>query len=221
MKVAELIDMTRMLAGQGEINTGATLQLLNIAQEDVSRNLRVPIQTVFYPAVNGIGAFNWPVDARDDGILRVYALTVDTNQDVLSSKEIPVYDFNTASQYFPSWTFEPPASVANFVVYDPTYEISSPYPVPPPDANNVQSYRITYVVRPAKMDSMDDEPFNGRLESFHDILCYRAAFLLSRTPDLMMEYEKRLREARGASNHGLVVAYNPLYRRVVSSGGRS
>lgn len=220
MKAVELVDMTRLLAGQGELNVGVVLQVLNIAQEDVGRALRAPIQTVFYPSVSNIAQFNWPVDARDDGILRVYALTVDNAQNVLSSKEIPVYDFNTASQYHSSWTFEPPGEVANFVVYDPSYEIATPYPVPPPDPSNVQSYRITYVVRPTKMESLTDEPFNGRLESFHDILAYRAAFLLSRAPELMMDYERRLREARGASNHGLVVAYNPMYRRVVHARGR-
>jgi hypothetical protein len=221
MKVAELIDYVRLLSGNAELTDAAILQALNIAQEDVSRNIRGPIQTVFYPTVNDIGAFNWPSDAREDGILRVYALTLNDNQDVLSSREIPVYDFNTASQYEPSWTFEPPADVARFVVFDPTYEIASPYPVPPPGPDNIQSYRITYVVRPTKMGSLTDEPFNGRMESFHDVLAYRTAFLLARAPELMMEYERRLREARGAANHGIVTVVNPMYRRTVYSFGRN
>jgi hypothetical protein len=221
VKVAELIDYVRLLSGNTELTDGSILQALNIAQEDISRNLRAPIQTVFYPIINNIGAFNWPSDAREDGILRVYALTIDDNQSVLSSREIPVYDFNTASLYEPSWTFEPPGDVARFVVFDPSYEVATPYPVPPPGPSNIQSYRITYVVRPTKMQTMTDEPFNGRLESFHDVLAYRTAFLLARAPELMMEYERRLREARGATNHGAVTVFNPMYRRTVLPFGRN
>jgi len=220
VKVAELIDMVRLLSQRQDLTDGAVLQALNVAQEDVSRNLRAPIQTVFYPAVNSIGAFNWPSDARDEGVLAVYALQLDSNGDVTSSKQIPVWDFNTASVYEPSWTYEKPASEARFIVHDPTYEIATPYPVPPPDSQNVQSFRITYVVRPTKMVELTDEPFNGRLESFHDILAYRATWLLTQSQAMLFEFERRMREARGASNHGVITAVNPLYRRNVIQSGR-
>jgi hypothetical protein len=220
---AELIDMVKLFA-RGEamagVTDGAILQALNVAQEDVSRNLRAPIQTVLYTNVNGIGALTWPTDARDDGILRLYALTTDDSGTVTASSVIPIYDFETASMYEPNWTVEEAADQARFVVYDPTYEIATPYPVPPPDADNVQSYRLTYVVRPTKMAELTDEPFNGRLESFHDILAYRAAYLMTRDNAMAAEYERRMREARGASNHGPVVAFNPLYTRNVVSSGR-
>ena len=220
MTAAELIDMVKVLVREVPLTDGAILQALNVAQEDVSRNLRAPTQTVTYTNVDGIGAFNWPTDARDDGILRVYALTRDDLGAVTSSRVIPVLDFQSASLYEPNWTTQTPGEVARYIVYDPTNEIGSPYPVPPPDVDNVQAYRVTYVVRPTKMAELSDAPFNGRLESFHDILAYRAAFLLARDGTMHAEYERRMREARGASNHGAVVVKNPMYTRTVVSHGR-
>ena len=215
--------MVRLLA-RGEalagVTDGALLQALNVAQEDVSRELRAPTQTVRYTNVDGVGAFNWPSDARDDGILRVYALTLDEDGDTLKSQEIPVYDFATASVYEPNWTLAEAGEVARFIVFDPPNEIGSPYPVPPPDADHVQAFRVTYVVRPTKMVSHEDLPFNGRLESFHDVLAYRAAFLLARDATFAAEYARRLMEARGASNHGVVTSANPLFLRNVIRGGR-
>jgi hypothetical protein len=217
---AELLDMVRVLTRDTALTDGALLQALNVAQEDVSRGLRAPVQTVLYVNVNGVGNFNWPADARDDGILQVYALSTDDSGEVVNSSVIPVYDFQTASMYEPNWTTEGAADVARFIVYDPTYEIASPYPVPPPDSAHVQSFRLTYVVRPTKMAELSDEPFNGRLESFHDILAYRTAYLMTRDAAMNIEYERRMREARGASNHGAVVAFNPLYARTVVTSGR-
>lgn len=223
MTAAELMDMVRLLA-RGEamqgITDGALLQALNVAQDDVSRNLRAPTQTVTYTNVNGIGAFSWPSDARDEGIQRVYALTRDDDGNVLNSKRVPVYDFHTASVFEPSWTIAEPGPVARFIVFDPGNEVSSPYPVPPPDADNVQAYRVTYVVRPTKMTALDDQPFHGKLDSFHDALAYRAAWLLTRDTAMLMEYERRLKEARGATNRGALAPNNPLYTRNVTRGGR-
>lgn len=223
MTAAELMDMVRILARgdamQG-VTDGALLQALNVAQEDVSRNLRAPTQTVTYTNVNGVGAFNWPADARDDGIQRVYALTRDDDENVLHSQLVPVYDFQTASLFSPGWTMEEPGPVGRFIVFDPGNEIGSPYPVPPPSAENVQAYRVTYVVRPDKMTSLEDQPFHGRLESFHDVLAYRAAWLLTRDDRLLAEYERRLREGRGSTNRGAQLPNNPLYTRNVIRGGR-
>lgn len=220
MTAAELLDMVRVLTREATLTDGAILQALNVAQEDVGRNLRAPIQTVLYNNVNGIGVLSWPTDARDDGILQIYALTTDDTGAITNSTVIPIYDFQTASMYEPNWTLEEAADEARFVVYDPTYEIATPYPVPPPDSAHIQSFRLTYVVRPTKMAELSDEPFNGRLESFHDILAYRAAYLMTRDAAMNAEYERRMREARGASNHGAVVAFNPLYTRNVVTSGR-
>ena len=220
MKAAELMEMVRVLAPQAPLTDATLLQFLNIAQEDVSREIRGPTQTVMYTGINGVGVFDWPSDARKDGILRVYALSLDENDNVVSSEEVPVWDFNTASTYEPNWTLEQPADVARFIVWDPTAEVATPYPVPPPDSSNVQAYRINYVVRPTKMDALDDEPFNGQMQSFHDILAYRAAYLLARDPSMLAEYNRKLTAARGASMNGIMVTKNPMYTRTVVRGGR-
>lgn len=220
MTLAELLDMTRAMIGGTSVTDGALAQQLNIAQEHVSRELRIPAATVTYSSVTDPGAFDWPTDARDDGILDVYALTLDDDGDETASSRIPVYNFRAASMYDANWTMEEAAKVARFIVYDPTHEIMRPRPVPPPDASNAQSFRVTYVVRPTKMQAMTDTPFNGRLESFHDVLAYRVAYLLTRDAVMAAEYTRRLRHARGASSHAPVAVVNPLYGRTVVQSGR-
>lgn len=222
MRLDELMDMVRVLVPAERMATltdGALAQALNVAQEDVSRNLRAPTSTVLISDVASAAAFAWPADARDDGILRVYALTKDDAGDIVQSGMIPVYDPGTASQYDPAWTLQEPAEVADYIVYDPTSS-DGPVPVPPPDATHLQSFRVTYVVRPAKMSAMSDVPFGGQLESFHDVLAYRAAWLLSQSAAMLREYERRLNAARGASTHQLRLVQNPLYSRNVIQNGR-
>lgn len=220
MTAAELMDLVRVLTGQGNLTDGTLLQFLNVAQEDVSREIRAPTDTVMYSEINGVGVFDWPSDARKDGILRVYALSLDEDGVEQDSQEIPVLDFNSASVYEPNWTTEKPADVARFIVWDPTAQVATPYPVPPPSSDAVQAYRINYVVRPEKMVELEDKPFNGQLESFHDVLAYRAAYLLGRDATMLGEYNRRLTAARGASGNGIMTAKNPLYRRTVVRNGR-
>lgn len=211
MTLAELMDMTRALAGNPQVTDGALTQLLNTAQEDVSLTLKVPTQVVYFKEIASAAEFNWPADARDEGILKVYGLTLDDAGEITSSDMLAIYDFDTASALEPNWTTEPPAKTPRFIVWDPTAEIVTPVPVPPPDASNLQSFRIHYVIRPNKMDELTDEPFNGRLKSFHDILAYRAAWLLTRDQVMFMELQRRMREAHGASTMGLGVMKNLLF----------
>lgn len=222
MRLDELMDMVRVLVPaerMAGLTDGALAQALNVAQEDVSRNLRAPTSSGALTDIASAAAFVWPADARDDGILRVYALTKDDLGDTVKSTAIPVYDPGTASQYDPSWTLQEPASVALYIVYDPTSS-EGPVPVPPPDATHLQSFTFTYVVRPAKMVAVSDEPFSGQLESFHDVLAFRAAWLLTQSGGMLREYETRLNAARGASTHHLRLVQNPLYSRNVIRNGR-
>lgn len=223
MTLAELMDVVKLLVPaerMAGVTDGALAQAINVAQDDVSRALRAPTQTVLYDSVDGVGAFSWPTDARDDGIVQVYALTLDSSGAITNSTMIPVYDFKTASTYEPDWSLEEPATVARFIVYDPTAEVAVPYPVPPPDSTNIQAYRITYVVAPSKMSALTDQPFQGRLDSFHDVLAYRVAWLLTGNQQFQREYERRMNEAHGASGLGIVTVKNPLYSRTVIAHGR-
>lgn len=211
MTLAELMDMTRALSGNPPVSDGALAQLLNVAQEDVSNALRLPTQVVLYKNVASAASFNWPSDAREEGILKVYGLTLDDTDEITASVQLPVYDFDTASALEPNWTVEQPSKTARFIVWDPTGEVATPVPVPPPDATNLQSFRIHYVVRPTKMDELTDEPFNGRMDSFHDVLAYRAAWLLTRDQAMFMEFQRRMREAHGKSTMGLNVLKNLMF----------
>jgi hypothetical protein len=214
---AELLDMVRFLTRATDLQDGAILQALNVAMDDVGRELRAPVVTV---DILNTALLAWPADARSSGILRVEALTLDAlGVDIVNVRPIPVYDARTAGVYGRTYSLAEPSSEPSFIVYNPT-SAAAPMPVPPPDALNLQSFRVTYVQRPTKMALMTDEPFGGLLESFHDILAYRAAWLILRDGVMQSEYERRMREARGASNQGIVTVVNPLYSRNVIQSGR-
>lgn len=216
MTVAELIDMVRVLGRDATLQDGAILQVLNVAQDDVGRNLRAPIAKADQLSVTTLV---WPTNARADGILQVEVLTLDEVDAVTNARTVPIYDARTAAVYEPNYAQGAAAEEARFIVYNPT-SAAAPMPIPPPSATYPQSFRVTYVIQPTKMTAMTDEPFGGLLESFHDVLAYRAAWLLGRDQTMAAEYERRIREARGASNQGIVVANNPLYRRTVVTTGR-
>lgn len=218
MTLAELIDMTRVLTRDTSLIDGTLAQFLNVAQDDVSRALRAPSQVVFYKDVAGLGGFNWPSDAREDGIVSVYALTLDDLGEVTASRKIPVYDFDTASAEEPNWTSEPASGEPRFIVHDPQMEVATPVPVPNPAADNLQSFRIHYVVKPGKMVEMGDEPFNGKLDSFHDVLAYRAAWLMTGNQAMLAEYERRMREARSKTTQGVATIKNSLYAASMATG---
>jgi hypothetical protein len=214
---AELIDMVRFLTRATDLQDGAILQALNVAMDDVGRNLRAPVVTA---DILNTAVLAWPVAARSSGILRVEALTMDdAGVEILGVRAIPVLDARSAGTYEPNYSLEEPATMARFIVYNPASS-AVPVPVPPPDALNLQSFRITYVQKPTKMAVMTDQPFGGLLDAFHDILAYRAAWLILRDQAMLAEYERRMREARGASNQGIVTVVNPLYRRTVIQSGR-
>lgn len=221
MTLAELMDMTRVLTGNAPLVDGTLAQFLNVAQEDVSRALRAPSKITLVKNVASLSGFDWPTDAREDGVRKVYALTLDSADEVTDSREIPIYDYETASAYEPNWTVEAASGAPRFIVFDPQMEVVTPTPVPNPAADNLQSFRIHYIVRPGKMVELTDTPFNGQLESFHDVLAYRAAWLMLRDQSMLMEYERRMKEARSTSTQGKAMAKNNLYSAsMATSTGR-
>jgi hypothetical protein len=223
MTAAELIDMVRALAPQqsGGLPPATILQMLNVAQEDMSRAAKAPIATVDYGPITDPTDFAWPADAREDGIIAVYSLALDEDDHVTSSRLIPVWDFSTASLYDANWTLRPAASRADLVVWDVAYLAAFPLLVPPPSADAPQYLRVTYAVRPEKMTQLSDEAFHGRLSAYHDGLAYRVSFLLARDGLLLREYDRRVREMRAVVGRAPERVVNPMYSSRQLLSGRA
>lgn len=211
MNAGELIDLTRTLAGMPDVPPAHILTLLNTVNDEVSRDLRLPIGTVDFRGITLVSQLQIPSDGREEGMLALYRLTVDEDDAVTGSTKLPLWTFQQASEYEPQWTIEVAAEAARFVVYDPAQLYNNPTPVPPPSAEYPHDYRMVYMVRPCPMENFPDLPLDGKHASFHDILAYRAAYLLTRDDRLGREHELKIRRARAATVQTAPVIQNPLW----------
>lgn len=220
MKASELIDYVITLSGT-DLPPAQILTMLNIVQDEVSREFRIPISTVTISDVKASTDLSVPADGREEGIIKIYQLTKDADGNVTNSVELPLWDFVTASKYSPNWSAEKPSKNARFVVYDPSQDVNDPYPVPPPDTDKIQHYRMVYAVKPDKMDDLSDEPFTGEYDSFHVMLAYKVAYILSDNDKYFQEFQRLRNALGGASRPPMLFAYNPLMSGLAPSrGGR-
>ena len=211
MNAGALIDFTRTLAGMPDVPPAHLLTLLNVVNDEVSRDLGVPIGTVDFMKIEAATDLQIPANGREEGLLELYRLTLNDDDSVAGSVRVPMWTFQQASEYEPNWSTEEPGGVPRFVVYDPSQMYVNPLPVPAPTAAAPQSFRMVYQVHPCEMEELADEPLDGRLPSFHDVIAYRAAFLLTRDAALMQEYEVKIRRARGRTFKGAPPVWNPLW----------
>jgi hypothetical protein len=222
VNAGELIDYTRTLAGgaANQVATGHLLNLLNIAQDEVSREAKLPRRVVQYDDLVAPNQLVLPSDARKESLIAVYAIDKDDANDVTNSRSLPIYDFVTASRMHPNWTTWEPTSQARFVMYDPAYDPDCPRPAPGPSVEYPQSFRVVYVLRPAEVTGLDSIVFDGKFTGLHAVLAYRIAFLVTRDVAMLREYERAMNALAGQSRPASVVAQNPLYRFNAPGGAR-
>lgn len=221
MNAGELIDLSRTLSGMPDIPPAHILTLLNVVNNEVSRDLRLPIGTVDFRDVTLTSQLQVPSDGREEGILALYRLTVDDTDAITDSTRLPMWSFQQASEYEPNWTLEEADSTPRFVVYDPPQLYNNPTPVPPPSASTPQSFRMVYMIKPCDMENFADLPLDGKHPSFHDILAFRTAYLLTRDDRMLREYELKIRRARAATVQTAPVIQNPMFQATAGwRGGR-
>lgn len=211
MKTQELIDFVATLMNRADIPGAHLLSMLNAVQEEVSRELQIPRGIVDYNNLTDPTQFTLPADGREEGVIEVYAITRNTLGEQTGSRRLPMYDFRTASQYHPGWTHWEPDGEAQFMVYDPAQDPNQPLLIPEPSIAHPQHLRMVYAVKPEPMVGMEDEPFNGKHESFHTILAYRVSYLMTGSEIHLREYERQMNAARGAAPTGRVRAFNPMF----------
>jgi hypothetical protein len=222
VNAGQLVDYIRTLTGQAlqSIPTGHILNLINTAQEEVSRETKLPRRVVQYDNLTAANQLVLPLDARKESLIAVYQITKDDNQDVTDSRSMQIYDFIAASRMHPNWTTWDPSGNAMFIMYDPAYDPDCPRPAPGPSPAEPQSFRVIYVVKPDPVTSLDSLVLDGKFEGLTTVLAYRVAYLLTRDGVMLREYEKSMNALAGQSRPANVVAQNPMYRFNAPGGAR-
>lgn len=222
MTAGQLIDYVRTLVGPASVGMapGHLLNLLNIAQDEVSREARMPRKVVQYSGLTADNQMVLPSDARTEGLIEVHALSFDGDGALSNSRPLQIFDYVSAARYHPSWATWEGGSGPSFVVYDPAHTPACPRPVPAPTADAPASFRVLYIARPADLSSLSDLVFGGKFSGLATVVAYRVAYLLTRDQAMYGEYERALRALVGQSRHPTVMVKNPLYLANLPLGER-
>jgi hypothetical protein len=222
VNAGELIDYTRTLAGgaAAQVATGHLLNLLNIAQDEVSRETKLPRRVLQYDNLTAANQLVLPADARKESLIAAYAIDKNDLGEVTNSRSLPVYDYITASRTHPNWTTWEATSQVRFIMYDPAYDPDNPTPVPAPSVQFPQSFRLVYVLRPGEITGLGSVVFDGKFSGLHTVLAYRVAFLVTRDVAMLREYERAMNALAGQSRPASVVVKNSLYQFSALGGPR-
>lgn len=223
MTAGQVLDYARSLLGPAgaTIPTAHLLSLLSMAQEEVSREAKLPRTTVQYDNLTADNQMVLPDDARREGLIAAYQVEKNADGAVVSSRVLPIYDFTTASRLSPHWTtWTPTTAGASFLLYDPAHNPDVPRPVPGPSVEHERSFRITYVKRPAPLDGLDSAIFDGKFSGLTPVLAYRVAWLLTKDAVYRHEYERSMAALAGQARPPLVIAYNPTFWAGAPGGSR-
>jgi hypothetical protein len=217
----ELVDYIRSLAPQAvAVPTGQLLNLLTVAQDEVSREAKLPRKAVQYDDLTADNQLVLPTDARKETLMAAYLVTKDDNGDVIDSRALPIYDFVSASRYHPNWTSWAPSSAARFMMYDPAHDPDCPRPAPAPSVEFPASFRVIYVVQPTAITGLDTVVLDGKFTGLAPVLAYRVAYLLTRDMVMLREYERALHALSGQARPAPVVVRNMLYVASAPEGSR-
>lgn len=215
MTLAEMLDEIVWVLGSENEFHADIVKRLNRVMEYESRDLLIPQR---YSEVEDVtGSFSLPSGAREEGLLEVRRHKDGTKFNIYTSQE--------ADLQHPGWSEWDPGSTS-FIVFDPKTEGGSGTVilVPSPKSGDTEDFTITYAVVPDEMTDMDDEPWNGHLPSFHEMLVQRVAFeLLLRAGDDRWQahyqnYQRLRGDAFDASRPRVLFGNNWIYREVMNAG---
>jgi hypothetical protein len=222
VNAGQLVDYIRTLTGQAlqAVATGHILDLINTAQEEISRETKLPRKVIQYDNLTASNQLVLPLDARKESLIAVYHITKDDNQVVTGSRSMPIYDFIAASRLHPSWTTWDPSGQPTFIMYDPAFDPDCPRPAPGPSVTEPQSFRLIYVMKPDRVTGLDSPVLDGKFTGLTTVLAYRVAYLITRDAVMLREYERSMNALAGQSRPATVVAQNPLYKFNAPEGAR-
>jgi hypothetical protein len=217
----ELVDYIRSLAPQAvAVPTGQLLNLLAVAQDEVSRETKLPRKVVQYDDLTADNQLVLPVDARKETLMAAYLVTKDEDGVVTGSRSLPIYDFVSASRYHPNWTSWDPSDATRFIMYDPAHDPDCPRPAPAPSVEFPASFRVIYVVKPTAIAGLDTVVMDGKFTGLAPVLAYRVAYLLTRDMVMLREYERAMYALAGQARPAPVVVRSALYLAGAPGGTR-
>lgn len=214
MNLGQMIDEVKSLVSS-ELADAEVIKMIQRSHEREARELQFPQYTVTAAGVTE--PFSLPSGARSDGLLEVRR-----EEDGV---RLPILNTQEASREYQNWR-DWDAGDTRFVIYDPKMVGLDGLirPVPLPEDGSPQSYVLTYVAKPDDLTRLDDEPWNGTMDSYHDLLVlWVASQFMFRAGDaraeiLNAEYQVLRRDAFTALRPRLIYANNPVYRAVMNDG---
>ena len=222
MTAGQLISYLRAVVKDYDVSTAHAIELLNLAMDEISREIKLPQRTVTYESATSVADMVLPTDARSEGLIAVYGLSRNSSGVLYQATgPLPLLTSEDASAQDENWWFTDPSQDIQYVVYDPAQSGSYPRPVPPPDSSNPQNYRIVYAVEPTPMSALDDQPFDGQYDSFHILIAYKVAYMMTGNQIHLREYEKRMNALHAKTRpHGFLPRNMFMTAYTVGGGGR-
>lgn len=165
MTLGEMLEEITVIAP--EASHGDLIRRLNIAQDRIARDMMFP---QYYVEVTGVtDAFSLPAGARGEGLLEVRR-----EEDGLV---LPIKNTQEADALHPDWKDWDEGDTL-FIVFDPKMVGGDGLvrPVPLPLDTDPQDYYITYIAKPDDMTSLTDQPWNGMIDSYHELLVNTVLF---------------------------------------------
>lgn len=165
MTLHELLDEVKTFTATS-VPEPQIIALLNRAMVRIARDLGIP--KVHIDVNNVTGEFELTTatvgyDVRD---------VVTAHRDDTVSTQLPIISAFEADRLNRNWR-NLPVGRTQFLIYDPAVlglGTSNLLPVPLPD--DPESYVLACIVRPTLMSALDDEPFDGLIPEYHQMLSH-------------------------------------------------
>lgn len=200
MTLAELVDEVKGLVG--DVPDTDIITRLNRVMVRVARDLAVPRK---YLDVNNItGEFTLNVGTVGVNVTEILG----ANRDSRAGEVLPVITTAEANGSHPGWLHFSPGAT-RFLIYDPAVVglgEATLRPVPTPPLGESQSYILSVVTRPSLMSSGTDEPFDGLLPEYHEMLSHYVSYQL-----LLIANDERFAEHRSMYQMLKNDAYNYVF----------
>lgn len=208
MTLAELLDLVLRNSGLRDSDRQTEIiEMLNAANDEMSRDLLIPEYTVDMTGITGSQPM--PSNARTGGLISVRRQADGTPYDILTNTK--------ADRLHPGWLQWDPGDTA-FIVYDPATAalVGNILPVPIPVAGDTVDFTVAYVAKPSDMTDLTDKPFDGLLPEFHRMLAYKVVYELllevgdQRRSEFYAKYSKMMAEALTYSRPQTVLAKHAI-----------
>lgn len=185
MNLGQLVDKVYQICGHDAAPTAQIEDMLNEAQDEISRQIRAPTMEVKVSGITGPFAVRNAAGqeiSEYNGILEIHA----GNPGYRGGERVRMLTTSEASRYFPHWRHQITGNAIQgepiweggqplrYVIYDPV-NVSAPL-VPMPGGFGSMDLFVKVHLRPNRMNEFADYPLNGELPNSHHALYHYVCF---------------------------------------------